>query len=217
VAAEAPTSSLTAVPPFDVTLQVLHVLGPSGERTVAHHLDAQRAGGWHVSVHVLGRLSGGRALTRTLMRTDPDVVVLHGAVAGLVGRLSVRGRRTTALQLGAWAWRRVPRALRWPVVLWERVAGRWVNVVLLGDPAEAADGVERKVWVPPFVVTGSVQQTAAVLSRAHVFGQAAKRQGMPKGSSPSGPSTQRREVTRADEEPPPSSSSPGSADETRWL
>jgi hypothetical protein len=213
---DATIASLTGVPPFEAPLHVLHVLGSSGRVTVAHHLEAQRAGGWQVSSHVLGRLSGPGAVSRAVARMDPDVVVLHGVMAGVVGRLAVRGERTTVLQLRAWSWRRVPRALRAPIVLWERWAGRWVNLVLLDDPAEAADGVHRKVWVPPFAVAGSVNQTAAVLCRAHVFGQAAGRQGMPKGSRPGEPLTRlvpagtgastaaprSRHVTRVDEELP---------------
>jgi hypothetical protein len=73
----------------------------------------------------------------------------------------------------------LPRAGTWcegaglltPVlVLWERCAARWTSAVVVADATDAATGVRRHVWVPPFV-GDSPEFRAAVSSRSYAFGR----------------------------------------------
>lgn len=153
-------STVSAVDPASVVLSVLHVHGRAETTQARRMAEAERALGWQV---VASRVSPTRIRQ---LASDVDVVVLHGARAGFVGRLVLRGSRATVL---------VPRPGRWcasatGTALWERWAARWASGVLLADPAAAATGVRRGVWVPPFVVGDSTELSAAVLTRAHAFG-----------------------------------------------
>jgi hypothetical protein len=153
---------VTAVDPASVVLRIVHV---HGRATVAqaHRMAAhERSLGWPVAETSVSSARSGP------LASDSDVVVLHGTVAGFVGRLLLRGSRATVL---------VPRPGRWcagatgrATVLWERWAARWTSAVVLADAADAAAGVRRHVWVPPFVVGDSAELSAAVLTRAHAFG-----------------------------------------------
>jgi hypothetical protein len=150
----------TGVPPAAVRLRVLHVHGPTGAPDAEQMAADETALGWDAH-----RAAGVAALRRTWR--DADVVVLHGPLAGLAGRLVVRGRRTTVLVPPGDRWG--PRPVAWLLGGWERWAARWANAVLLRDDGPPAVRWRRR-WVPPFVVGDDPQLRAAVLTRAHSFG-----------------------------------------------
>jgi hypothetical protein len=161
-------STVSGVAPGAAPLRVLHVSGraaaPEAQRLAAY----EQGLGWQVT---LARVGSPRGLAGQLRRSDVDVVALHGRTAGLIGRLLLRGSRCTVL---------VPRAGTWCAGgllarIWERQAAAWTNAVLLTDPVDAARGVRRRVWVPPFVVGDSLELQAAVLTRAQAFGRTSAR------------------------------------------
>jgi hypothetical protein len=153
-------AAVTGVPPAAVRLRVVHVPGRAGATDARRMADDETALGW------AARVAGGPAELRHEMPAA-DVVVLHGPVAGLVGRLLVRGRRTTVLVPPGDRW--WPRPVAWLFGAWERWAARWANAVLLRGDGPAAVRWRRR-WVPPFVVGDDPQLRAAVLTRAHSFG-----------------------------------------------
>jgi hypothetical protein len=149
-------SAVSAVAPGSAPVRVLHVHGRAEAARARDMAIAERALGWPATVCGLpqGLLS--------LRREDAKVVVLHGRAAGLLGRLLLRGARTTVL---------VPRPGTWgTAALVERAAARWANAVLLSGYDEAGTGVRKRLWVPPFVVGESAELRAAVLARAPAFG-----------------------------------------------
>lgn len=139
---------------------VLHVAQPpdSGVTNVAATLLAdQVARGWRVSVaspqaseltqHAcrLGanyrsweatRAPGPTApaeihrLTRVVEDVSPDLVHLHSAKAGLVGRLAIRRGRATVFQPHAWSFEAVQGALRQATLSWERLGARWADAIV---------------------------------------------------------------------------------------
>jgi glycosyltransferase involved in cell wall biosynthesis len=81
-----------------------------------------------------------RALASVVAGTDPDLVHLHSAKAGLAGRAAVRGRRATVFQPHAWSFE-VAGAQRLPALAWERFAARrWTDLVLCVSAAERRRG-----------------------------------------------------------------------------
>lgn len=82
-----------------------------------------------------------RALARVLRAERPDVVHLHSAKAGLVGRLVVRGRVPTLYQPHAWSFHAAQGVVRIGALQWERwAAARWTDRIICASVAEAAEG-----------------------------------------------------------------------------
>ena len=122
---------------------------------VEKHLSAQYAAGWRVVVACPGGSMATIAaqvgaevvdwpsertprlrsllpellsLRRLVREVRPDVVHLHNAKAGLVGRLLLRGSLPTLFMPHAWSWH---AAEGWQLPmskLWERFATRWTDV-----------------------------------------------------------------------------------------
>lgn len=179
--------------PENPTLRVLHVSQPveaGVARVVAGLVADQRRRGWDVLVACPGegwlpdtvRAAGARllpwrasrspgpsvpgeaaALRRIVATTDPQVVHLHSAKAGLAGRLAVRGRRPTVFQPHAWSFEAVTGPVQTASRGWERFAQRWTDLTLCVSEAELAtgraagltgpavvapNGVEPEVWAP---------------------------------------------------------------------
>ena len=77
-----------------------------------------------------------RALATVVTETDPELVHLHSAKAGLAGRVAVRGRRPTVFQPHAWSFE-VAGVQRLPALVWESFAARrWTDLVLCVSEAE---------------------------------------------------------------------------------
>ncbi len=97
-----------------------------------------------------------RDLHSVVRRVDPDVVHLHSAKAGLVGRLLIRGSTPTVFQPHAWSFEAVEGTLRAAALRWEAFASRWTSVVIAVSEAEAAAGVSAGVTAPTRVCPNGV-------------------------------------------------------------
>lgn len=80
-----------------------------------------------------------RALRSVVHDYRPDIVHLHSAKAGLVGRMLLRGRLPTVYTPHAWSWLAVEGAQHRLARRWERLATRW-SVVCCVSESERADG-----------------------------------------------------------------------------
>jgi glycosyltransferase involved in cell wall biosynthesis len=89
----------------------------------------------------VGMLREAAGLRRIVRRVAPDVVHLHCAKAGLLGRLAVRGRIPTVFSPHAWSFLAVDGAFRRLVLGWERTALRWTDVVACVSAAERDTGI----------------------------------------------------------------------------
>lgn len=69
-------------------------------------------------------------LTRVVEDVSPDLVHLHSAKAGLVGRLAIRRGRATVFQPHAWSFEAVQGALRQATLSWERLGARWADAIV---------------------------------------------------------------------------------------
>lgn len=69
-------------------------------------------------------------LTRVVEDVSPDLVHLHSAKAGVVGRLAIRRGRATVFQPHAWSFESVQGALRQATLSWERLAARWADAIV---------------------------------------------------------------------------------------
>ncbi|MEV0586809.1 glycosyltransferase [Nonomuraea sp. NPDC050310] len=96
------------------------------------------------------------ALRRIVAEVDPDVVHLHSAKAGLVGRLVLRGRRPTLFQPHGWSWLACRGAMTRAAVAWERAAARWAAATLCVGDGEAVAGAEQGLDTGLVVVRNGV-------------------------------------------------------------
>lgn len=153
-----------------VSVQVLHVshaVNTGLAHCVADYVDYQAKQGAHVTVACpggrLAALAGARGadvvtwkaargpgpgvlaeaqqFRRIFDEIRPDVVHLHCAKAGLVGRLVLRGRVPTVFSPHAWSFQAVDGALRRAVQAWERAAMRWTDAVVCVSAAERDTGI----------------------------------------------------------------------------
>lgn len=85
-----------------------------------------------------------RDLRRIIDTFDPDVVHLASAKAGLIGRLVLRGRRTTIFSPHGWSFF-VPGRTRAASLRWERVAARWTHQFHVCCDDEARVGIENGI------------------------------------------------------------------------
>jgi glycosyltransferase involved in cell wall biosynthesis len=125
----------------------VHVACPAGALAVV----AEKAG---AAVHLWNavRDPSPRALPRELWQlrriladVAPDLVHLHSAKAGLVGRLALRGRRPTVFTPHAWSWHAVDGPTRVAVRAYERAAVRWTDVITCVSEAEREQGLAEHI------------------------------------------------------------------------
>ncbi|MBB6629319.1 glycosyltransferase [Nocardioides sp. KIGAM211] len=95
-------------------------------------------------------------LGRIIARRRPDVVHLHSAKAGLVGRLVLRGRTPTIFQPHAWSFLAATGATRRAALAWERYAMRWTSELLCVSESERELGVEHGITGPTTVAANGV-------------------------------------------------------------
>ncbi|MFI6299102.1 glycosyltransferase [Nonomuraea sp. NPDC050790] len=96
------------------------------------------------------------ALRRILDELEPDVVHLHSAKAGLVGRLAIRGRRPTLFQPHGWSWLACRGATARTAIAWERAAARWAAAIVCVGEGEARAGAAQGVTSRLVVVRNGV-------------------------------------------------------------
>lgn len=87
-----------------------------------------------------GVLSEHRRLGSIVAATNPDIVHLHSAKAGLVGRLVLRGRRPTIFQPHAWSFHAAKGKLKRASQFWERSSARWADAIVCVSAGERAEG-----------------------------------------------------------------------------
>ena len=75
-------------------------------------------------------------LSRIVEDTGPDVVHLHGARAGRVGRLLLRDRIPTVYQPHGWSFLTATGGVRRGALRWERLAARWTTELLCVSDGE---------------------------------------------------------------------------------
>ncbi|WP_432509814.1 glycosyltransferase [Kineococcus sp. SYSU DK001] len=85
---------------------------------------------------VRGVLPEAVRLHRAVRATDPDVVHLHSAKAGLVGRLVVHGSRPTVFQPHAWPFEAARGPVASAIRCWEALALHLTDCLLLVSRAE---------------------------------------------------------------------------------
>lgn len=91
-----------------------------------------------------------RSLAAIVRDVAPELVHLHSAKAGLVGRAVVRGRVPTVFQPHAWSYLAVDGVQARAAHLWERAALRWtarVVAVSAGEAADAPPGAAAKLTI----------------------------------------------------------------------
>jgi glycosyltransferase involved in cell wall biosynthesis len=71
-----------------------------------------------------------RGFSRIVNEVEPDIVHLHSAKAGLVGRLVVRRARRTIYQPHAWSFLAARGSLRRAAIAWERIAAGFANAIV---------------------------------------------------------------------------------------
>lgn len=85
----------------------------------------------------------------------PDVVHLHSAKAGLVGRMILRGRIPTVFQPHAWSFHAAGR-LSAAARLWERIAASWVALIIAVSNDEWREGIAARIQAPYLVAPNGV-------------------------------------------------------------
>jgi glycosyltransferase involved in cell wall biosynthesis len=85
-------------------------------------------------------LAETRRLARVVAAARPDIVHLHSSKAGLAGRLTLRGRRTTLFQPHSWSFEALEGPLRRAATVWERQAARWTDVLVCVSEGERERG-----------------------------------------------------------------------------
>lgn len=101
-----------------------------------------------------------RSLRRTIREHDPDLVHLHSSIAGLAGRLAVRGWVPTVFQPHAWSFLAVDGLARRAALAWERLAARWTAAVVCVSEAEHQLGREAGIDARFSVVRNGVDVEA---------------------------------------------------------
>jgi glycosyltransferase involved in cell wall biosynthesis len=108
--------------------------------------DAVAAGGGHWLPWPATRAPGPAVplevlrLHRLARAVRPDLVHLHSAKAGLVGRLAFRGRVPTVFQPHAWSFLAVRGTAAALARRWERAGARWADVVAVVSDEERCTG-----------------------------------------------------------------------------
>ena len=69
-------------------------------------------------------------LRRIVSGAAPELVHLHSSIAGLDGRLLLRGQRPTLFQPHGWSFHALEGRLRTMGVAWERLAARWADEII---------------------------------------------------------------------------------------
>lgn len=110
-------------------------------------------------------------LRRIVAQVQPNVVHLHSSMAGLVGRLVVRGRRPTILQPHSWSFTAVSGGWSHGARRWERLAARWTHLVVCVSEGEKLAAERAEIPATMAVVRNGVD-----LSRFEFADDAARRE-----------------------------------------
>ncbi len=178
-------------------MRVLHVTQPTvaGVPVVVRDLVADQAAcGWQVAVAAPpeGDLPGWLAdlqvlhlpwqasrepgptvprevvrLRRLIGEFAPDLVHLHSAKAGLVGRVALRGGRPTVFQPHAWSFEAAEGPVARMARAWERFAARWTDLLVCVSDDERQRGEHAGVRARTIILPNGID-----LGRYRVTGPA---------------------------------------------
>ncbi|MBV9870275.1 MAG: glycosyltransferase [Frankiaceae bacterium] len=95
-------------------------------------------------------------LRRLIQAVRPDVVHLHSAKAGLVGRLVLRNKVPTIFQPHGWSFLAASPRSRRTVVAWERFATRWTEALINVSGAERSLGEAEGIVAPWTLIPNGV-------------------------------------------------------------
>lgn len=74
---------------------------------------------------------GARDFEKAVFAFNPDLVACHSTMAGLMGRLSLRGRIPTTFTAHGWGFTQgAPRLRQWILPIFERLAGRYAKKII---------------------------------------------------------------------------------------
>lgn len=196
-------------PEHDGRLHVLHVSMPTTEGTAVvalGYIRHQLARGWRVtlacpSVGWLGydarelgatvrwweatRNPGAGvvaeclALSGVLADSRPDIVHLHSAKAGLVGRLVVRARALVVYQPHGWSFLAASGPTRAATLRWERWAATWTDELICVSEAERQLGAAAGIRLRTAVVPNGVDLTVWLPRDAEDRADARRRLALP--------------------------------------
>ena len=107
-----------------------------------------------------------RPLRRAVLDWQPDVVHLHSSLAGLAGRLALRGALPTAFQPHMWSFQSVSGLARTGAIAWERFATRWTDAIVYVSDDERRVGEEAGVRGRGHVVPNGVDVEAVTAASA---------------------------------------------------
>ncbi|MFE7133986.1 glycosyltransferase family 4 protein [Streptomyces sp. NPDC057638] len=125
------------------------------------------------------------AAARILRAVRPQLVHAHSAKAGLVGRLTVRGRVPTVFQPHAWSFDAVTGRAHSRALLWERYGTRWATRTLCVSETERAAGERAGIAARWSVIRNGVDTdhfTPADLTEPPPRAAFAERFGIPAGA-----------------------------------
>jgi len=91
---------------------------------------------WRAEAQESTVIGAAARLKRIVAETSPDVVHLHSAKAGLIGRLVVRDRVPTVFQPHAWSFLGPRSGVQSAALRWERFAVRWTTELVCVSDTE---------------------------------------------------------------------------------
>ena len=106
---------------------------------------------WRANAHDSTLVGTVVRLNRIIKEVGADVVHLHGAKAGLAGRLVVRDRIPTVFQPYAWSFL-APRGVQRASLRWERYAVRWTGELVCVGTTERQLGESLAIHAPTTVI-----------------------------------------------------------------
>jgi glycosyltransferase involved in cell wall biosynthesis len=131
----------------------------------------------------VGALAEWARLRRIVRQVRPDVVHLHCAKGGLIGRLALRGAVPTVFSPHAWSFFAVDGMMRRLVLGWERFATRWTAATVCVSAAEResglAAGVDGRFVVLPNEVSPASVDAVRAQDRAAVRAELGIADGVP--------------------------------------
>jgi glycosyltransferase involved in cell wall biosynthesis len=114
-----------------------------------------------------GVLGETLALRSILAEHRPDVVHLHGAKAGMVGRLAVRGRDLTFYQPHGWSFLAVDGRSADLALRWERFAARWTDGIVCVSEDELRLAAEHEIGARATLLPNGIDLAVWPSASAH--------------------------------------------------
>jgi glycosyltransferase involved in cell wall biosynthesis len=114
---------------------------------------------WRASGRGLSLAGAAARLRRIVAEAAPDVVHLHSATAGVVGRVVVRDRIPTVFQPHGWSFLDARTSVQGAALRWERYAARWTTELLCVSTTEGQLAEGLGIRAPVTVLPNGVDLT----------------------------------------------------------